>query len=304
MKAKLSFLALPLCLGLVLTFVLAACSSGGGTNGSGGSSSNSNTVYSSEIAPEGTVDIVGFNVQTQGERVYITATIEATKDEPIVKLEITGIPMNWLSYSNLGEFQRGVKTFILDAEIDLNEPSIKCSDNPHKFTVKACINDACGPQKYTFKEGEFNKPDYLCNLSSSGGAVSSSSEAVWMFGAPQFSDIVFNNPVTVGSGSVKATGDEGQPDIEVSNGKIRHVMSLGVDDDEIVPGKSYSSKESALGSKPAETSKLDGDDGMQNKEYYLIYLNDGGKYLIRFDAKTSWPDWPKRCTYWLATESP
>jgi len=308
MKAKLSFLSLPLCLGfLVLTFALAACS-GSSNNSSGGESSDSQggVNYSSAQASEGTIEIVRFEVQTSGEKVYITSTIEATKEEPIVKLEIQGIPANWISYSNLGDFQSGAKTFTLDAEIDLNEPSIKCSDNPHSVTVKACIDQGCGPQKFRFETGTFNKPDYLCNALSSGSGISSSSEAVWVFEAPQFSDISFDSPVTIGSGSIKATGNEGQPDLEVSNGKIRFPTSLGTDDDNVVAGKAYSSKVNALGSAVPSTSKLYADDGegMQNKGYYLVYLNDGSKYIVRFDAKTNWPDWPKRCTYWRASESP
>jgi len=311
MKTKLS-LVLPLCLslGLVLTFVLAACS-GSTSVPPDSTSSSGGAVYhpSSDVQAPGIVEIRSFEVTTYGEKVYLTSSIEGSKEEPIVKVEILTTQPGWISYNDLGgnpkTFSPGVKTITLNAEVDLNEASIKCSDNPHSITVKACIDQACSPGKYATETGTFEKPGYLCVLSSSGGALSSSSEAAWVFGAPQFNDVSLNSPVSIGSGSFKLTGDDdGQPDMEVTNGKIRLATSLGVDDESVVPGKSYSSKENALGSSVPASSKLEGEYGVQNKEYYLIYLNDGNKYLVQFEGKPKWIDWPKKCTYWLATESP
>jgi len=305
MKTKLSFLVLPLCLGLLLTFVLAACSDGNPAPNDGTSSGSQNpNLSSSNVYLPGEVDFLEFTVVDGGSKVYIDGTVEGTTEEPIVKVEFITTNSGWISNNSLGEnpktFSPGYKAVTFSAEIDLNEPSIKCSDNPHTIKVMACnTKNKCATDSRTF-----NKPDYLCALSSSGGAVSSSSEAVWVFGSPQFADVPFNSPVTIGSGSVKMTGNEGQPDIEVSNGKIRMPTSLGVDDDVVSPGKSYSSKENALGSSVPTKSKLEGEDGLQNKTNYLIYLNDGSKYIIYFEAKTTWPEWPKKCTYWPATESP
>jgi len=311
MKTKLSFLALPSCLGMVLALALAACGGDSGNNHhDGGTSSSTDVNLSSPVVSE-EVTFNNFSVGVESGMVRITGNISAAKADPIVKVEfsIEGGSSSWFSYK--GSPVTGPITYpvsdsvaffrLTDVDIDLSNTSIPCGVSK-PIAVRAC--SASG--KCSSEPGSFTKPNDMCpELLSSATQVSSSSEAVWKFGPPSPAiDVSSGVSIAIGTGYFKLSGDDGQPDIEVENGKIRMVTTIGAD--EIVPGTAYSSKENFLGSLPPTKSKLDGDDGLQNKEYYLIYLNDGSKYLLYFTAKGSapWPSWPKSCTYWLATESP
>ncbi len=310
MKAKLSFLALPLCLGLVITFVLAACSSETTTDNSqgGNSSESSNNYLSSDVKADGTVDIYGFAVETSGSKVYISGNVEGSIEEPIVRVEVLGLQPSWISYNSEGSnpktYSPGVKTVSIDIELDLTQSSIECGKD-YAVTLKACIDANCSAGKFATKSGTFKKdPAYFCATSSAGGTpLSSSSEISWVFGGPQFADVPVNTSIPLGSGSFKLTGDdqlEAQPVITVSGGTIRRAESLGGDDD-VVPGKAYSSRENVLGSKVPSGSTED----VQNQELYIVYLSGGNKYLLQFTkGAESFASWPKKCTYWLATESP
>ncbi|MCL1955686.1 MAG: hypothetical protein FWF63_00055 [Fibromonadales bacterium] len=317
MKTKLSFLALSLCLGIVLTFVLAACSTNDPVQGSGSSSSAGAThTPSSNVDNPGVVEIRNFELDatTSSDKIYISGKVEATKANPIVRIEFITTGSGWVSFDDkpvTGPITLpGVSSVQLsDARIDLMNPSIPCAT--HYLTVKACIDEKCSAGKFTQESKQFTKPEMLCALSSSGGEVSSSSEAVWVFAPPSpDAEVPLNGSVQVGSGSFKLSGDEGQPDMEVFGGKVRPVVALGTDD--VEPGKSYSSKESLLGSTPATAIKLSnircGGDPcvVQNGDYYLIYLDGGDKYLVQFKKAPghTWPDWPKACTLWRATVSP
>jgi len=91
--------------------------------------------------------------------------------------------------------------------------------------------------------------------------------------------------------------------MEVINGKIR-IVTGGIEDD-VVEGKTHSVKE--LGSEVPTSNKLEGNNGLQNSDYYLIYLNDGNIYLIQFKKgknSVAWALWPKSYTYWRAKEHP
>jgi len=302
MKAKLSFLAFALSLGLVITFVIAACSSDSNNSPvAGGTSSNSygGGVNSSAISNKG-IDIT-FTVSPSGEKVYINATIEGTFDEPIVKVEFVGIPPSWISSEE--PYELPSKLVNLYATIDLNEKSIECGKE-YSVQLKACIDAACSADKMATSQIEtFTKPDYICGISSdNGGGASSASVAPWVFAAPETVEVPVNTYITIGSGSIKLTGDdelEAQPDIAVSNGTIRRPTAIG--DDDVVVGKEYSSSDKFLGSTvPTATT-----DVVQNQEYYLIYLNDGSKYLLFFEkGAISFAAWPKKCTYWKATKFP
>jgi len=312
MKTKLSFLALPLCLGMVLALVLAACSDGGKSpNGPQPSlSSSGGVVYqpSSEVKNEQVVFSENFGVSVEFETVVLTGTISSPQTAPIVRLEFTTSQAGWVSYK--GTLVNGpisVNTPLVklnDAEIDLKNPNIPCGV-PQNLSVKACLDANCSPNKYSTRNGSFEKPAHLCAaLSSSAGAPSSSSSAVWKFGQSTVVDALSGTPITIGTGSILLYGDNStQPDMKVTNGKIRRAGAI--EDDDVIPGKAYSSDESVgLGTSIPTLDKLDGDDGLQNGEYYMVYLNDNSRYLVQFTPKTTWGAWPKTCTYWLATESP
>jgi hypothetical protein len=298
MKTKL-YLALP-CLGLVLALVLAACGGDSGTNNMGGPSSDSGAPYapSSEVKSDSVV-IDGFGTELEGDRVSIVGKIFGTPANPIVIVEFS--PANWFS----SEISLPTPTVTLGGRvyIDLDNPSITtCGKLP--ISVKACIDMAC--KTYSTKNSEFDRPQSYCNSSSSGADISSSSEAVWRFGeATPIADIPLNASISIGSGSFRLSGDDGQPSITVTGGTVRATGLSMIGDDTPVPGTPYSSRENVLGSS-VPTSSVFGNDneGVQNKDYLLIYFGST-IYLLRLEAKSGSP-WPtaKQGTYWLATEHP
>ncbi len=301
MKAKLSFLMSALSLGLVIALVFVACSNE--TNNppaNGDTSSNSNGSVPPDVNNDGVVDFTQFSVSPSGEKVYISATIEGTFDEPIVKVEFLGIPSSWISSEPYTLPSKNVR---LNSVIDLNEKSMDCKQ--YSVQVKACIDDACSEKKMAAKSGTFTKPDYMCGTSSAGGSgVSSSSESPWVFEAPRVVDVPVNTSIEIGSGSIKLTGDadlDAQPDITVIGGTIRRPTAIG--DDDVIVGKEYSSSDKYLGSTaPSANTEV-----AQNYEYYLIYLSDGSKYLLQFlkgDNASSFASWPKKCTFWKAAKFP
>jgi len=310
MKAKLSFLTLPLCLGLIVTLVIAACSSGS-TNSppDGGTSNGGNVNYSSDARNDGMIDITRFDLERSGDKVYISGNITGTLEEPVVRVELITTNNSWIQNIEYNS-QSGLtpsKTIVLTAEIDLTQASIECGKE-YSVQLKACIDLACSNDKIATKNGTFDKPNdlYACVANSSGGGgASSSSEAMWVFAGPEVNEnVILNTAITIGSGSFKLTGDsDTQPPIEVSGGTIRRATSLGGDDD-VMPGKQYSSKEGVLGNTVPSGST----ETLQQYEYYIIYFSDKSKYLLQFERGSfegaTWSKWPKKCTYWRATESP
>jgi len=304
MKTKLSFLALPLCLGMVLTFVLAACDGGKDSpgdelsSGSGGGSVITNP--SSEVKSDSIVfDDKSFGTDLSGDKMYITGKIYGTVDLPIVKLEFK--PNNLISYDDDIDLPATNVTLTGRVYIDLTSSSLSGCGTKQYIEIKACTDQNC--KGYATKNVEYVRPDRYCAASSSSvTAASSSSKTVWKFGQITTVDVPYNTKVDIGSGSFKLSGDDGQPDIEVTGGKIRLATALCGSDD-VEPGKEYSSEKSCLGSEVPTTNSLGGDLGVQMGEFYLIYYSDS-KYLVQFEKKTSWIDWPKKCNFWMATVSP
>jgi len=297
MKAKLSSLAVSLCvcLGLVLTLMIAACTEDTPNNPSGGTSSGIEQPMSSAPPLPGILEIQGFDIMVSGENIYLVGNVVATRAEPIVKLEIT--PSNWVSYN--AELP-SARFELVNVKVDFEKVPCK-SDN--YFTVKACLDAGCSKDKEYHETKYFEKPNYHCETSSSGGAeLSSSSESSWVFGAREEAELPANTEVSIGGAKITLKTDDAeldaQPSIRVNNGTIRRVESICGDDD-IQTGKSYSS--TCIGStNPSATSE-----DWQNQEYYLIYIYGGDKYLIRMESSDGTPStvarWPKKCTYWKAT---
>lgn len=307
MKTKLSYLALPLCWGVVLALVLAACSedkndSGGG----GGTSSPSSEPYrlSSEVAGNDSVSIDGFGVDPESSRINITGTVYGTGVNPIVKVEFS--PASYFSYESELVLPSPTVKLTGKVYIDLANPSLtQCGQ--FDITVKGCLDMACSPGKYATRNSKFERPASFCNSSSSEAMVSSSSEVMWVFGsATPIPDVPMGQSVSIGTGSFRLDGDEGQPNITVAGGTVRAtgLGSMG-EDDTPVAGKAYSSKENFLGSSvPTSSTYGNADEGVQNKDYLLIYFGST-VYLLRLEAKSGQP-WPvaKQGTYWPATEHP
>jgi len=313
MKTKLSFLALPFCLGLALSFILGACSGDKGTNSPEPGTSSAAPTYSSPplssavVITEIMFSDFGVDASTEYEKIILMGAVDAAATLPIVKLEFLGVQPAWVSFTGT---LPSAHVSLTKAVIDLANPAIPCGTI--NIQVKACVDAACSAGKYGTSDSKtFEKPAYMCAASSSSiTTLYSSSEVSWKFGGPQIVDVASGVPVAVGTATFTLSGDDGQPDMTVVGGTVRIAMSLGVDDDTVVPGKEYSSKETALGSTKPTTNMIgggDGKEGVQNQDYYLIYLNDGSKYLLYFSKSAvaaSWPNWPKMCTYWLATQSP
>jgi len=312
MKAKHSFLAPAFCLGLVITLVIAACSSDNPSNPALPPDPNGpdgNTNYSSEANGE----VIGIcetcftiSVDELSSKVTIRASATATQEEPVVveELSINGGDRSWIkniTYNGQPNLTPS-KTVVLEAEIDLKEPAIECGKK-YDIQFKACQDEACSQPKRATKNSEFTKPStiYACQAANSSGGpgASSSSEAVWVFAAPQTADVILGLDIPIGSGSFKLTGDnDTQPDLVVSGGTIRRATGIG--DDDVEPGKSYSSKYEVFGSEvPSGSTEV-----AQEYQYYIIYFSDS-KYLLLFSRiGDKWYNWPKKCTYWKATESP
>lgn len=308
MKTKFSFLAQPLCLGLALAFILIACTSGktdepDPSSTSGGGVSNVPPPLSSAVEiPEVKFDGFGVDATSQYEKVSLMGTANGSAAVPIVKVEFLGIQSSWISFSPT---LPSPIVKLANAVIDLSNSAIPCGT--HNIQVKACLDQGCSAGKFGTSEVKtFEKPAYMCAVSSSSITLSSSSKTPWKFGQPTVAEVSLGESVSIGTGSFKLSGDDTQPDIQVVGGKIRETV-VPDSDDGIVPGNAYSSEESprGLGSTPPTSSDL-GDLGVQKGDFYLIYLNSGDKYLVRFTPAggVSWANWPKTCTYWLATQSP
>jgi hypothetical protein len=309
MKTKLSFLALPLCLGLVLAFALAACGGDSG-NSPGASSSSGGAVFSpsSEVVSDNVYfdDTFGTYDGTTYGTVDIVGRIHGSVKSPVVRLEFS--PPGVVYYEGTlatGPITVSAPSIVLTghAYIDLESPSLQTCGTVD-FGVKACINESCsGEGAVATKNGQFQRPQTFCN-SSSSGEVSSSSEVVWKFSAPNPVNFAQNANIQIGSaGYVKLSGDDGQPDITVTNGKIREagVGNYIGDEEYPTPGIGYPTTSFFGSAVPTASEAV-----AQNRLYFLIYFSNNEKYLIRFEAKqgSNWFDWPKQGTYWQATESP
>jgi len=307
MKTKLSFLALPLYVGLIFTFVLAAC--GGGSGGGESEVSSSSIVggyTSSGSTNEAIISVDEFYTEPGASgKINVLGVISATKAVPVVKVEFT---TSWITAVDYG---LPIKTVDLTGTyIDLTNPAIPCGE--HEIGVKGCTDATCkvsAESAVATANAKFEKPQSYCNSSSSEAIPSSSSEASWVFGAGTPGTAAVNVSQSIGPGSFKLTGDgvmDTQPGLEITGGTVRDLglISMCGDDDVPVVGKPYPSA-SCLGNTVPTKPSLDPDFGVQHKGYYLIYFGSSAPYtiyLVRFEVLP--PTWPKNYTYWPVTEHP
>jgi len=339
MKTKLSFLAPALlsrglapalCFGLVIALVFAAC---GGDSPNGSKSSNSNSGgYSSlgNIDVPGVVEIDGFDVVTEEKKVTIHGRACGTKDDPVVKVTYSiSSPgkLGWISYGGAplaGSISNESQCFDprdgdSDVKIDLRNDDIPCGTD---FYINLEAVNKSGVK--ASRDGKpFRRADSFCAMGNSSGVeISSSSIASWKFGGPTAGQAFGDTPYDIGSGKFTLLSGEGgtdvvdQPDLKITGGKIKLATpcndqgtSAGPNGD-VHPGEPYSGKETCLGNTPATDEKLSqvGGEGLgvQQGDYYLIYLDGGSIYLIFFTKVEgqSFSKWPIKYIYWPATEHP
>jgi len=345
MKAKLSSLALPLnrglalalCLGLVITLVLAACSGDSPTKSNPDPGPNGGYSSLGNVDVPGEVEIDGFDIVTEDKRVIISGTACGTKDDPVVKVTYSiSSPgkLGWISYNGSplsGSISNDSRCFDprdgdIDLKIDLKNTEIPC-DQEFYINVEAVNKSG----KKASREGKpFKKTgSSLCNVGNSSGAeLSSSSIASWKFGVPMEGQVYGNISYPLGSGSfvliddpdyVPPGGTQGnmvdQPDLKITGGKIRGPVavcnyegtSAGTSGD-VKPGEIYSSEDKCLGSTPATNTSLSQIEGLglQPRDYFLIYMDGGSIYLLFFtDGEGgSVSKWPLKYIYWPATDHP
>jgi len=300
MKTKLSLLALPLCLGLALTLALVACGSDGPTNSTPSSSSGLPPPLSSEVSNPEVKISDDFAVSVTYEIGDIIGKIDGSGNNPITKIEFT--PSGWVQTRNITLPSPSIN-LTGKADIDLTNSSIQCG-KPQTIQVQACAEKICSSKNATFE-----KPAYLCEPSSSSGA-SSSSEAGWRFGPPTNANIdKLNDDVNIGSAgsfilrSEDNNPKDGTPDMVVTGGKVRSVVSQNLISEKNgqIPTTTYSAAD--LG-KNVPASNVS-DEPATDESYFLVYFDNGDKYLVYFERGGSrWSEWPKKCTYWKAIESP
>jgi len=338
MKAKLSFLVLPLsrglvpalCFGLMIILVLAACGSGNPTNPGSGSSSPSGGGTSSGGVPGVIVFSSDFDVYTEGKYVKISGYVNATRGDPIVKVSFSFIgdgKLSWIEY--YGDSENGKpldgstitvddqKDFPLSSQIKLSNDEIQC-DKTYSISIEAWTESgARAGDGGTFKK----EGSELCFVEpSSGSQPSSSSVASWVFGEPTEGQVRGETATPIGSGTFTLKQDMSdpgmvdQPNIQIVGGKIRGTVTVCNDDQTIsagtdgnvIPGFAYSSKNDCLGSTPATSTNLGEEEGLQPRDYYLVYLDDGNVYLLFFTAGEGGgvSRYPLKYIYWRAAEHP
>jgi len=315
MKTKLSFLALPFCLGLVLAFMLSACDSGGGGNKDEKSSSSAGG--GSNPTPSSEKDNASINwdpdppeISISNDKLRIRGKIIAIgKEANIVKVKFS--PSGWVEYD--GSLTEATQTFILTGNtvVDLTNSAIPCGSKQN-ITIEACLTDDC--KASSLRNVPFEKE---CAISSSETTApsSSSAKAVWKFGAPDTKEVRANKDVELGSGKFKLVGDddmESQPAIQVTGGRVQSVIALCDDEcDDVEVGKAYEAysgrdSEDHLGTEAPKGSSFEPVYiGSIRSEFYLLVIGSD-KYLLAFEAGPSGDvsKWPKKCIIWKATESP
>lgn len=332
MKAKLSFLALPISMGLAMIFVLAACGSGSPTAPPPGGNIPGSSFVPSSDSNSGGIAISGFSVEVYDgtDKVTIQGIASYKETDRIARIKFEGLDNHpsWISYDGNPVPANGTinindppqKSFNFDSkyiEIDLNNEAIECDKNYNvQVTVWTKADSAANAS------GTFKKPSYMCNKSSSGGAGVSSSSVGWKFGQPTSGKIPtasVNTNIPIGSGSFTVLQQDlafdvvDQPDLRINGGKLRWPVSPcgGVIDDNIVPGVIYPQREGStecLGNTPATATKLSDleDTGISKGDYFLVYLDGGSVYLLFFagEGGGSMTKYPIEYKYWLAEEHP
>jgi len=321
MKTKLSFLVLPFFLGLVLTLAIAACSSDSGGDDPGEtteSSGGGSVAPSSQSRGKLTIQGFGAELRTNGEIYDVYGTVKGNSEVKVYSVQFSTemATSNWLfdmEKKPVNGTITGISavTFPLSGYyIDLTSSSItKCGD--FKFWVTACSDASCQDKTDSEIITIKRAASKFCGASSSsgGGATqSSSSQDSWVFGTGGTENISANASVTIGPGSVKLISDDpdldGTPNIQVNGGRIRQIDGLCNDDDAVpVANKEYSAEEGCLGRLAPSSNTVE--DPVNESNYYLVYFDNGDKYLLYFTrAGASWANWPKKVQYWKATKSP
>jgi len=335
MKTKLSFLALPsLCLGIVLTFVLAACSSDS-SSGSGnepGTSSNSGggeKPPSSAVQGKLVISNLGVERRNSNSPIFdVIGIVEGSTSAKVLKVEfhLDKASSNWIYDSDKQPVNSainidapGALSFPLsNYYIDLSSKDFGSYCGPLKFWVKACADDKCAVDPTTSNTVEFQRDQSFCNPSSSSQTVqSSSSEAKrWKFGTATEVEISgLDEWITISGTSLSFAllESDGQPDLEVKGGAgLRKANTLcGADD--IEPGTYYDVKDSksgleclgdAVGTKNKISLASPDDPSVSEGDYIFIYSGNN-IYLLHFQKGADrWRMWPKKCTYWKALENP
>jgi len=328
MKTKLSLLMAPFCLGLVLVLVIAACSKDGGGDEPGPSSNSGGNSY---YAPSSEKDNPSIKFEdldqsyVEDGKFWITGKIFAIgKDASIAKLNFT--PAGRVSYK--GSLVNG-RISVTGSTISLSgvtfvdfESFAGCGKQ--NITVEACLDSDPDCKVAATKNLDFTKPESYCAPSSSSQTAMSSSEAKgWKFGAAQSISITDPEvPVSIGSASFKLLGEktDTQFDLEVLNGgKIRVVedpcgynATANEPSEYIELGKSYDSSKRCFGDEAPTKSILSEASpdapSVQAAPNLFYFIYSGNKqYFLAFtkgEGATSFSRWPKKCTYWEATESP
>jgi hypothetical protein len=329
MKTKLSFLALALCLGLALTFALAACTGGSGSHEEESSSSRGGNVpMSSDVADAQlifTVDDPPNDIYANfnSDRIELLGIFSAGNADAMKTLEF--IPSGWVKY-NGNEVNSKItipeskNTYLNlsneDAFVYLDNKNLGNDCGKKEVQVKACLENKDNKERCTSHKYEFNRPESYCATSSAGGA-SSSSAAAWKFGSKEGpKSAALNSKIEISGFSASFTLTDPdipgvQANISVSGGNVRYTnvnYTLDGDPDNgfndyPVPNKSYPSN--LFKNMTGAQSSMD-IEGLN--EYYIITASSGNdKYLVRIEYKTgsSNPtEWPKTIYYWKVLEGP
>ena len=306
MKTKLSFLALPLCLGLALVFALAACdgSTSGPPNGGESSTSNGGGGTSSPESPVYKVNGSDIYVDNSSEKIELMGKFEAAV--PAYKMVSLQFNKPGVIYDN-----RDVGTNIINFDstqsINMNRGYIPFASIPDcgekTITATVCHKQGVACGEHTFK---YKKPDDYCATSSAGGNVSSSSEAKWKFGARGTLQALNGSENSIPGSSIRFTftqvGEEfGYTNISVAGGgNARRWTSANcygnyedafdndcrIKDNYELPGAAFS----------FETAPR-----LNNKNDYYLITAGSERYFIRTEGKGGpdgdW-DFPMTIQYW------
>jgi len=326
MKAKLSFLALPLrkglapvlCLGLVVAFVLAACGEDSPTKpdptpGPGGGYSS----VGNSDSPKGDVVFVGEELITGDRWVDIIGDAVAIVADPLksVKYSISSPgKLGWLLYGGdrvpltdgsipipLNPDGTNTHSVTIAVKIDLkNNDDIPCGQ---EFTVNiVAINQSGSSATRSFK---FTRDNSFCALNSSPAPLSSSSVISWRFDVPPVEGQAYastdprgSGSYQIGSGSFLILGDPDQysaPDLKISGGKVR-IPEAVCNDDKTINGDggnisgdvAYSTKSTCLGNTPAQKESLTeiDPDNSISKEDYFLVYLNDGEVYLLYITST------------------
>ncbi|GBU23623.1 hypothetical protein R83H12_00239 [Fibrobacteria bacterium R8-3-H12] len=322
MKAKLYFLAVPMCACLILTFILAACSGDKGTNP--GTSSNSGggpliVLSSGSVSDSMEISKFGVDLNEELKQIDISGTITARgTGTTIGMLKFTTQVNSWISFNGSqvpsdGKITSGLAKSInlgsKDTYIDLTNNDIDC-DKAYPIAVRACIDateKSCTDSQRNYP-ATFTKPAKYCRSSSSAVVSSSSAGIEWKFGDMKTQNIAGEASQITISGAIKfnlSVFNNGL-DVNVTMASGSYIIELHsptwLEDSTptgyLVPGKGYNN--SLFIDRDPQKSVLD----ITAEDYYLV-LSGSTRYLIRFEPiEGAWPEFPLKVLYWPVTQSP